>query len=70
MISSSTFACPHCKATISMDHGENYLGHVTYWGEDEPKPFTCHKCEGDFFVQEHVSRWWEAGKTVEEARDA
>ncbi len=62
-----TVHCPHCSAEVDMTDGERVMGHVSYWGEDEPAGITCPSCEVDFYLKEHVSRWWTAGRSPEEA---
>lgn len=59
--------CPHCSAEIDMTVGERLQGHVSYYGDEEPSPIACPSCDGDFYLKEHVSRWWTAGRTPEEA---
>lgn len=59
--------CPHCEAVIDTTDGECMSGHVTYWGEEGPRPKTCQSCNRDFHMMEHVMRWWTVGKTAEEA---
>lgn len=59
--------CPHCSVEADMTDCERIQGHVSYWGEDEPQPITCHGCGADFFLKEHVTRWWTVGRSPSEA---
>lgn len=59
--------CPRCSAEIDMTDGERIQGHVSYWGEEDPAPISCPKCDADFFLKEHVTRWWTAGRSPSEA---
>lgn len=57
--------CPHCneKQNIEM---ESLDGLVTYHAEDGAVEWECYDCEKKFFIQEHVSRWWEVAKKEED----
>jgi transposase-like protein len=62
-----TVACPHCRHEADMTDCEAIQGHVTYWGEDGPKPFECHSCGTTFYLKENITRSWTAGRTPDEA---
>lgn len=60
--------CPYCGVEIDMTDCERVMGHVSFWGEDEPAPEDCPHCGKTVFLQERVERSWTAGKTPDEAR--
>ena len=62
--------CPHCRAEFDVAGTELYLGHTTYWGDEEPAEIDCPHCEKPLFLKEHVIRFWTAGATPEAAADA
>lgn len=62
--------CPHCNGEIDMTDSEQLMGHVSYWGEDEPVAETCPHCNVTIYLQEQVTRSWRAGRTPDEAADA
>ena len=60
--------CPHCGVQILMDDPEVYEQHTTYWGDREAREHTC-SCGVTIYLKEHVRRWWEAGRTPQEAAE-
>lgn len=55
--------CPHCGERLCIEHGDNGL--TTYWGEESVE-WECPMCGEDFLIQEWVSRYYTAGKTLDE----
>jgi DNA-directed RNA polymerase subunit RPC12/RpoP len=53
--------CPYCGTEY---HDEEY-SHVNYHTPDEPKVATCHHCDKDFLVKEHVERTYKTAKCGE-----
>lgn len=60
-------ACPHCGSEVDMTDGERLQGHVTYWGDDAPAAISCDNCDAEFYLKEHVTRYWTVGRTPDEA---
>ena len=62
--------CPHCGEFNQFEFCDGDGRLVTWWGDDGPKEYECRRCDREFFVREHVSRFYTAGKTPEEANHA
>lgn len=63
--------CPHCRKPFLMIDGERLQGHVTFWGDGEPKAIDCpnEDCRVTIYLQERVIRTWSVGRTPDEAGD-
>ena len=55
--------CPYCGCLQSND---DYQYPVTYWAEDGSQEMECDSCQQKFWIREHVDRWYEVGKKLDE----
>ena len=55
--------CPFCGHEKSND---DYQYPVTYWAEDGSQEMECNECGKTFWIREHVERYYDVGKRLDD----